>query len=248
MKTVSKRVSKGMRFRYHYADSNPLWEVKLSKGSGVWMCAIVNEKFKLQDGTEIDSDWAGTRKVFTSKEILASVGMERMFEQSMSVQDSFYANLKVGQILHYNNGFENFVRCEVVYGEDKEGRQGNVLKPIAMIGKWSSHDLSRRQNDGHIYHSYFPKMMQLGDTFTPHYGNIVESPAYSARPGESNPATLTPIDLTVPEMTAIEVENARLVRLREAAIVKLKDFDNTKHRQVLTEVTRFIESGLDNGD
>jgi hypothetical protein len=55
---MRKRVTKGLQFRSVYADSNPLWEAKKSKGNGCWLCEIVS------------GEWAGTQDVFLAKNIL----------------------------------------------------------------------------------------------------------------------------------------------------------------------------------
>ena len=246
MKT-KQRVTKGVRFRSTYADGNPLWEVKASAGKGAWACEVVSEKFVI-DGKEFDSDWAGVRKLFTSKEILASVSMGRLYEQAASDQDAFYASLNVGQIVHYNNGFQQFVRCKVVCGTDKDGKEGNALLPIALVGNWLTHDLPRRQANGSIFYAYYPKMILENGTFTPNYSNIVESSAYRPCYGEPDPNALQPIDLSVPEMIATDAEKARLYRLREEAAELLRNYERTDHRCLLAEVCRLIENGLDNGD
>ena len=113
MSTIkTRRVKKGMQFRSTLADGNPIWEVKRSLG-GAWLCEVVDEPFEI-DGKVYESDFAGAEKSFLSREILAANAYEDMFKDMRSDHDGFYASLDEGDIVHYNNGFKNFVRCEVV--------------------------------------------------------------------------------------------------------------------------------------
>jgi hypothetical protein len=199
------KVKVGMRFRSCYADSNPLWEVKRSRGQRAWECEIVNEPFNI-NGKLIDSDWAGTRKLFDSSEILRSVDYEKSLKQSLDESDEFYKN-NVGQIVHYHNGFGAYVRCEVVDEECKGLRPS--LKPIALVGKWQSYDLPRRRPDGIVDHGYYANMMLEKTLFHPHVSNIYEFPQYSRQNTEPNPKNLPPIDLSLPPMSPKDEQIAK---------------------------------------
>jgi len=197
--TKTKRVKKGMQFRSVLADGNPLWVVKRSLG-GAWLCEVVDEPYEI-DGKVYEGDFAGTQKSFLSREILAGNAYENMFKDMMSDHDRFYASLDEGDIVHYNNGFKNFVRCEVVFDADE---QKNKLKPIALVGEWRDYDLPKRQANGEIYYGYNAQQIIDGSTFEPNAGCIFEAGTNHS----DDPRLLTPIDLSVPEMTLEEQQES----------------------------------------
>jgi hypothetical protein len=200
---ASKTVKVGTTFRYAYADSNPLWKVIKAKGKGVWICEIQNEPFEY-NGQLIDSDWAGTQKLFATKEIQAIVGFDNFLDELHHKHETFYKNLKVGQRIHYQNGFDNWVRCVVV--KDKDGE--NVLRPIALCGQWRNYDLPQRNAEGEIYLPYYPKMIADKGTFTPNASNLFE---FGCKPRNGiDPNTLNTLDLSVPPMTAEQERVAAL--------------------------------------
>lgn len=196
--TKNRRVKKGMKFNSSYADANPVWEVKKSRGRGVWECEIID-----------CPDYAGARKVFDSREILSAVEMNAMFSGMMDDHASYYASLKPGQIVHYHNGFQQYVRCEAV---KSEGRM--KLREIGLVGEWSKHDLPSRDANGEIRWGYHAEGVREGRIMEPNYGNIYESPAYT-RKGGVDPRKLNPIYLTLPEQTDGEKTEAKLWRAVE---------------------------------
>ena len=176
------RVKIGMKFNSHYADSNPEWTVIKSKGNGCWLCRITD-----------CLDWGGTEKVFQTKEIKACVEMRQMFDALGQRHDDYYASLTPGRIVHYNNGGNSYVRCLVVQVNDE-----NKLKPIALVGKWLSHDLPQRRPNGEIYLPYYPRKIAEGELFTPNASCIYEC---EPRPRDTDPRGMKPLSLEVPKMT-----------------------------------------------
>lgn len=220
----------GARFRSVIADCNALWEVKRHLGGGSWLCEVVNEPIEIH-GKKYEGEHAGVQKSFLAREISGAMAMATMFTEMLSDHDQYYASLSVGQIVHYNNGFQQYIRCRVVYGKDKDGRDGNVLLPIALVGNWGRHDLPRRMRDGSICLGYHAKQIVENDTFTPNYSSIVESPSYRKHGDEPTAtviAELPPVDLTLPEMTAEEVEAARLARVCTAVVSFLNNTSDAK--------------------
>lgn len=206
---MNQRIKKGMKFRSPYADSNPLWETKKSLG-GSWLCVVVNEPVEYK-GQMIDSDWAGTEKAFLTADIHRAVAYMRMFEDSEQEDRCWYDSLPLGTVVHYNDGFRSFVRCEIVMGADRNepNTKRKVLKPIALVGDWRPIDLPGRRLNGSIYLSIHAQNIADGKCFSPHYSNVYESPAYSKDKG-NDPTALKPVDLTVPPMSEEEAETARL--------------------------------------
>lgn len=191
------KVKKGMQFHHVYCDGNCLWEVKSRHAGDVWRCEIVN-----------DSDYGGHVDVFTEKQILAWVEQADAYKNIADTNDAYYASLKPGQIVHYNNGLREFVRCEVV-----NDKGANKLKPIALVGEWRDYDLPHyhpiRYEEVIPYHV---KGINEGNLFTPHYSNIFEAPCRYHQDGEYNPTNLPAIDLKLPPLTAHQVETRDLWR------------------------------------
>jgi hypothetical protein len=192
----------GTTFRSAYADSNALWKVLSRKGNDVWLCEIQNEPMEIKgfNARVVDSDYAGTQKVFMTKEIARSIGMSNFWASLGDEHDQFYANLPVGATVHYRNHNDSFVRCTVVETDGKK-----ALLPVALVGNWRSCDLPQRQQDGTIYYPYHPKKIMDGETFEPNYSNVWES-----KPEGPNPMALKPINLEVPPMTEAELARTNL--------------------------------------
>lgn len=213
-------------FRAHYADGNPLWKVLRPQGRGAYVCEIVNEPIEI-DGKMLDSDFAGTQKVFLDSEIQGSIGMSALFDGLHNEHDAYYRSLRPGQIIHYDNGFNQYVRCEVVVHEGE-----HQLKPIALVGNWQSHDLPRRQPNGEIVMGYHPQMIQTGEVMKPNASNLYEHRVTLpknrqpiGRQKALDPRRLQPIDLSVPPMTAEETETARLWNLISTVVAVLSQSD-----------------------
>jgi len=207
----AKRVSKGLQFRSHFADSNPLWEVVQRRGSGVWECVIVNEPYTTDDGRVIDSDWVGRVDVFDSSHILACVNHERMFKKLREDSDNWFDSLKDGDIYHYCNGFNQHVRCKVVT-EDGEKK----FQPVALVGEWKGWDLPRREATGEIQYPYHAqKIIDGTGAWQPSTGCVYEHPDATSYHNEGDPRKMEEISLELPEMTSEEKESAALARTAE---------------------------------
>jgi hypothetical protein len=217
----------GTQFRNTYADGNPMWTVTKKLGRGVWEARINANEY----------DFAGVSKSFRTSDIEASLRRALFFEQLGNEHNLFYASLTPGQIVHYHNGFGNFVRCEVVSGHGE-----NALKPIALVGEWRSHDLPSRAPDGSIRRPYHVEKIAEGETMTPSYSLIFESPCFNNR-YDIDPRTLDPVDLTVPEMTAQEVAEAKLVQVLHSMQKVLENYETSPQEKLnaIVNLTRTVE-------
>lgn len=186
-------VTAGMQFRWTVADHNALWEVKKLRGRGVWECEVVNEPYTY-DGKTYEGEHAGLRRPFDENDIGRAVAMAKLFDNLGNENERFYASLKRGQVVHYDSGFGQFVRCEVTVQEGK-----TVLKPLALVGAWRQFDLYRRDRTGKVHLGTYPEMIETGRTMTPNNSCIYES----TRRG-SDPTKLPAIDYRAPEMTDAE--------------------------------------------
>lgn len=203
MKRQPITITIGTRFNYTHADSNPLWEVKSSRGRGTWNCEVVESE-----------DWLGTKKVFGNEEIARSIGMKNLWAKLGDESDSYYQSLSVGQIVHYQNGFDNYVRCEVT--ADKQ------LLPIALVGAWSSHDLPQRRRNGEISLPYYPKKIKESEPFKTPASNIWEC----SQRGK-DPRRMPAISLEVSPMTEDKETLAAEYRKLDAIREYLNDNDLT---------------------
>lgn len=204
--TTSKIVSGKTTFRSTYADSNALWRVVKKKSKDCYLCEIVNEPVEFE-GKVLDGDYAGVQKVFMDHEIQNALGMQDFWNKIHNDHDAFYDSLRIGQIVHYHNGFGTFVRCEV--SVDKQ------LKPLALVGNWRSHDLPRRLATGEIEGGYWYKRIVDKELSKPNATNIWEfyrnaDPKRIPAGMNCDPTSMKPIDLQVPEMTEEQKHVAEL--------------------------------------
>jgi hypothetical protein len=227
------RVKVGMKFRSFYADANPLWEVQCSRGRGVWECKILNEPIII-NGRLIDGDYTGICKVFDSKDILHCVKLSESIKNSQTKSDDFYQLLSIGSIVHYHDGFGNYVRCEVV--SDEYDGSSPSLKPIALVGNWKSHNLPYRLANGNITNNYWYDIINEGKLFHPHSSNIFECMDFFSR-DNIDPKTLEPIDLTIPPMTK---EESRIADCW-CFVDEIKSIDGDNPEKILTEMLKRLK-------
>lgn len=178
-------VKVGTTFHAVYCDGNCKWTVIRKIGESVWLCRISDD----------EPDYRGVEQPFMTRQIENAVASDRAFAGIRSEHEQFYASLRPGQIIHYNNGFDNYVRCEAVMTTEGQMK----LKPICLVGAWSSHDLPYRRPDGSIYLGYYAKKISEGELFEPNVTCIWE-----AHHNGADPTELTPIPLGVRPMTMRE--------------------------------------------
>jgi len=183
---------KGKRFRSVIADCNALWEVKGSRGRGVFECEVVNEPWE-HEGQTYDGDFAGRVGVFTREHIEAALAMEEFWQRSHDEHEEFYASLGDHQVVHYHDGFGQYIRCHAVTAtEDVPGMAGikkgdRCLREVALVGAWRAHNLN--PGDHHV------RGVLEGRLFKPNASNIWENPKASVRDRHPDPRYLKPIDL-----------------------------------------------------
>jgi hypothetical protein len=168
-----------------------MWTVIEARGRGTWIAEINADEL----------DYAGSQAAFTTQQIQAAIGWENSCNKSMDESANFYANLKPGSIVHYSNGFDQYVRCQVM--------PDHTLRPIALVGAWRPYDLPHRSPDGSIYNGYHVDQIISGKTMTPHASNVWEFPKAPCRNG-IDPRGLAAIDYSLPPMTDEQKETAEL--------------------------------------
>jgi len=232
MPTKNIRIAAGKTtFRSTYADSNALWKVISSKGKGIYLCEIVNEPIEI-DGRTLDGDYAGVQKAFLREEILRSLNWQNLFENIHDESDKFYSNLSVDDIVHYNNGFSQYVRCKVVV-EDNEKK----LLPVALVGIWREYDLPHRRINGDIQYGYYPKQIMERISMRPNATNIWEFKREGA-----NPANLLPIDLSVDDMTQEQSEIARKWQIVQRINNLTSDYSTDNPQDIIDRVKSLLNT------
>lgn len=187
-------------FPYHHADSNPLWRVVKKRGGDTWECVV----------TDDSPDYAGTRKVFGGEEIRRAVASAAMWDDMANDHVSWWQSRKIGETVHYDNGFGQYVRGRIVWEVTEQAPEGhNVMVPEALVGNWRSHDLPHYNAAGYLVESYHVRQIRDGKTMQPNYSNMVE--ARGVRPGKGeDPRGREAIDLTPPAITDEQTEAGRL--------------------------------------
>lgn len=197
-----QRVRVGMTFRSPIADGNPLWKVVRRVGNAAWQCVV--EDYVTIGGRKHECDFFGQEKLFSSKEILATIGWDQALANMASAGDAFYRSLTPGSIVHYHNAFNKYVRCEV--------SPDHKLLPVALVGAWDKSDLPYRLANGQVYYPYHPKAILEKRSFKPDHNSIYEynHPVSAPNPRfKTDPRYLPALSLDVPDMTE---EQARMAR------------------------------------
>lgn len=158
--------------RYIITKQRPLTVAHLSLGDA-WQA----------DGATI----RGIRLQDAKARVASEREQRKFFDDRLARHNTFYKSLSVGDIVHLDNSFGKFTRCEVVLAAEDDGhmlspvKKGDkVLKPIALVGKWKSRDLWDT--------SYQAKNIAEGKTSRPGAQNLYESACYEGR-GEGDPPT-----------------------------------------------------------
>lgn len=130
-------------------------------------------------------------------------------------KSDFWLKTPIGSVIHYDNGFNEYVRGIVV--RHQEDSSGKGLRAIALVGNWTK--LYERRIDGSIHfcnHAARVLRQEPNDVFTPHESCIFEYRLTNGllRSGSIDPRPLPPVDLTVPELTEEQkwvAERAKIV-------------------------------------
>lgn len=192
--------------------ANPLTgrtiKFQVADGYAVYVVAKVNPltlwHVGLGDGYSISS--AHIRGL-TLRDVKALVAREDAWQGIFDEHERYISSLRIGDVVHYNDGFNRYVRCVRV-----EGEKGKRLRPIALVGEWRDYDLPRRNVDGTITRSYMAERIANGEAYEPNYSNIYEASESLRLRATHDPRRLDPIDLSVPDMTPEQERVAALAR------------------------------------
>lgn len=214
-----------MTFRSTLADGNPLWRVEKPRGRNTWECIVTESE-----------DYHGSRKVFGGEEIMAAVAMQTMWDNMHDEHLAWWNARKIGEIVHYHNGFGQYVRGRIVWEVTPECPDGrNVMVSTGLVGNWRDYDLPRIDAAGNLQESHYVREIREARTMQPNYSNMVE--AVGVREGKGDdPRGKPAIDLTPPKANAEQTEAARLSEICEQVLSSLNVADDTRpHSEVLRE-------------
>lgn len=203
-------VKVGDMFRFTIGDCHALWKVLRKNSYNSWECTCQNEPVVINNKSYM-SDYAGSIRFFATSELSSYIESFKQLEQQKEEQRNWYNQLQVGQIVHYCNGFDNFVRCKVVSCEETKDGYTRTLMPIGLVGNWKQYDLPRRLPDGEIYYGVYPDKIRRRECMNPHISNMYEHKSF--RRGNVNPQTLLAITLDVPEMLEEEKSSAKKFKI-----------------------------------
>lgn len=127
-------------------------------------------------------------------DVVPQIEFNRKMKAKAEADDEWWDSQEVGTILHYHNGFGEFVRCEVVDGPWASGLSGEEhtskhLQPVALVGEWRRHNL---RPEG--FHA--KKVLNREGGWRPNTGNIYEHPDYVG----SSDKGINPTDLPALEI------------------------------------------------
>lgn len=206
MSTTTRTVNIGDKFTSPMADTIVTFKVTKIAGERVTATAIP-EPFEV-DGVTYPGDYDGMTCDFLLDHVAEATSRAKaladLFNRAERTADAFWTSRQVGDILHWNNYGNAWVRGEVILHDGAK-----ALRPTALVGSWQSHDLPQRRPDGTIYHPYHVQKIIDGKAWTPSFDCLWEggSTAMTRRP---DPTGQPPLDLTLPDPTPEEAaEHAR---------------------------------------
>lgn len=143
----------------------------------------------------------GIRLADVRQHVEASKAMQAIFQGNQDWWDA----QALGTVVHYDNGFGQFVRGVIVDDGGERKMQptalvGHVITadtPVEDIrehGGWRDHEVARRTAYGDVDYGYHAKHVLTRESMRPHPGNIVESPDYSGSKLGVDPREMEPID------------------------------------------------------
>lgn len=198
------KVTIGTTFFFHHADSRPEWKVTKKRGVDTFEATIISE------------DWQGTTKVFGVEEIISAINADNFWESFADENQRWWAERKIGEIVHYHNGFGEFVRGEII-----ETPEGMKMKPTALVGNWREGDLPHYDRYGNLCEGYHAREIREGKVFQPNASNMWESPTFSRR-NDIDPTVLPAISLEVKGMSSEQKEIKALSDQRKQILAALE--------------------------
>lgn len=130
--------------------------------------------------------------------------------------DNWFDGLALGSVVHYHDGFGQYVRCTVVVGDEDNLRSydnrvrdrdligKHVLLPSALVGAWRGGGRATIDpRTGEVHHVYHAEAIAKGrGAWRPSDSFVFEAPGFVDRSKGADPATLDALDLTPEPLTS----------------------------------------------
>lgn len=148
-------------------------------------------------------------QMFDETTIVQSLEQLKQIQNPSIKEIEFYDLLQIGQILHYSNGNNSWIRCKVI---PLNGQK--TLERIALLGNWQPHELVTRHSDLSYHYGCHAKAIveNILDYFNPNNSLIWEG-CYRKKTSDIDPYTLTPISLELPPPTEKELHDAKYCKI-----------------------------------
>jgi hypothetical protein len=163
-------VKVGDTFAADYCDGRYRWTVD----------EVIDGRVVLASSEEATRDWGIGQKAYTVEDVGTSMKLDDFWEQHRRVHDSFWDNVQVGAMIHYHNGFGEWVRGTVI---ERDGKK--LLDPTAMVGDWTHH-----------WEYHWAKLVRGDGAWQPSVSNIYESGQWSRGDTHGDPTTMEPLDFS----------------------------------------------------
>lgn len=225
----------GKQFYMLHADSNIRMTVIQKQAPDIYLCA-----------SDEDCDYGYIEKLMSASQLKAIIEYDTQMKQLENKEDAWLVALPIGSIVHYHDGFGQYVRCEVITlpknskvfkGWENDGwhKAGKALKAIALVGNYRERDLPRILNH-EVNIPYNAKRVLENDIFTCHVSNLYE---YSSSKNDADPTNMTPIKIILPTLSA---EDLRIGEIKKAAkeVYGLLSEPNEDNLQKAIEVLQSI--------
>ena len=200
----------GRYITHPIADGAAVYRITAATGASATI-----EKVDIGDAWTIPA-W-GARARLSRKKVEGFLHQRDAMAEMFAGRGNWWAKQKVGSTLHYDNGFQQYVRGTVI---EKDGKK--MLKPTALVGDgWRKSDLWTRYATGEVSYGYHVKKIQEGEAWQPSDSCVFECPDRTPRNRE-DPRTMAPRALSPPPMTAEEEELAEVALLHRAIMEALK--------------------------
>lgn len=213
-----------------YADGMVRFTVIEKRTGDVWNCKVLQ-----------DMDWAGLERVYTTAQIEAAKARDASWRRSANDHDTWWGSRTVGEVVHYSNGFRQFVRGVIV---ETEGKLQMV--PTALVGEWRTFDLPYYRKDGEIDFKHYPRAINEKTPMQPNCSNMYEYPGSQSSRERFDPTDMLAIDLTpvplLPELQAqVPYERARL------ALIELLQSGHADPKAALSNAKSLLTDVFENG-
>ncbi|KQO98493.1 hypothetical protein [Leifsonia sp. Leaf264] len=217
MTTTAPTITAGTEFRSIEGDENVLWKVTDVEPSGMVTVVGADETIEVE-GEEFYSDYAGVVKRFPIEFVQGQVAREKalagLFTRSADETKSFWDSMNVGDVLHYNDRRDSWIRGVVALTAD--GKKG--FKGTALVGERSQGAIYSIGIDGTVHHGYDVRKILNGDIWVPRKGDFFEYASNNR--SDVDPRTLPVLPLHPPAPTAEQAAEYALggqtVRIRAA--------------------------------